>query len=562
MIALLLSIAALAQDAAPAAATGPNVIVVLTDDQGYGDFGFTGNPHVRTPALDRLAAESVRFTSFYVTPVCSTTRASLLTGRYHPRTGVTRNRNPMDGGEVTLAEELQDAGYATGLFGKWHLGRYAPCRPQDQGFRYTLTFRGGILRELEPEPVPVRYQDPMLLRNGEELRAEGYATDVFFAAAERWIERVHEERPFFAWIATNAPHKPYDDPPREELAAYLEEGHDPDTACVYAMVSRIDRNVARLVAKLDELGIREETILVFLSDNGPAGDRWSAGLTGVKSSVREGGIRVPLLVRWPGRLAPRVLERVQGASPDLLPTILELCDLPPAPTDLDGVSLVRALEGRDEPLDRTLFFHAHEDGDYGLNYAVRAPRWKLVHQDTFHATERATPARLYDLLADPLETKDLAGEEPDVVAGLEEAYATWLAELRAERDLAAEPPLPRVGTNHKRQLLLTKTTENPDGAWDFHVPRMGGYDLEFRFAPAPRRGVLLIRASALAPGSGASIVRMKNTLQKGQTVTTLEDFGLTPGPWRLSTEFRSAGKELEDIGVWQVRIRPPRAKRR
>ena len=297
----------------------PNILLIITDDQGYGDLGSTGNPILKTPNLDRFARQSVRLTQFYVSPVCSPTRASLLTGRYAYRTGVVDTwlgRSMMHTEEVTLAEMLGPAGYKTGIFGKWHLGDNFPMRPGDQGFAESLVLRGGGLGQPGDLPGGNVYVDPVLLRNGKPEQKKGYCADVFTDATMAFVEG-NRRSPFFACLAFNTPHEPLSQVPKREHEHYqladlsakrfftpkgfpLPDNLEPDKiARVYAMVANIDYNVGRLLKRLETLNLTRDTIVVFLTDNGPAFPRFNAGMRGLKGSVYEGGIRVPCFVRWP-----------------------------------------------------------------------------------------------------------------------------------------------------------------------------------------------------------------------------------------------------------------------
>ncbi|MEM1096472.1 MAG: arylsulfatase, partial [Bacteroidota bacterium] len=343
MLALAVGLAA----CTPSAPKPPNIIVLITDDQGYGDFGATGNPVIQTPHLDAMAARSAEMTTFYVSPVCSPTRASLMTGRYNYRTRVVDTwigRSMMEPEEVTLAEMLGDAGYATGLFGKWHLGDSYPMRPQDQGFDEVLMHRGGgIAQPSDPVGGERKYTDPVLIHNGEPVQAEGYCTDIFFDEAIDWITTQDAaDQPFFAYIATNAPHDPFHDVPEDWLARYQAMNLDNDQypqdvghplpeaernldrrARIFAMISNIDENVGRLFDHLDGLDLTRETLVVYLNDNGPIGQRYRAGFRGGKTGVYEGGVRSPLWLHWPGQLEPGPASDAPTAHIDLLPTLLD-----------------------------------------------------------------------------------------------------------------------------------------------------------------------------------------------------------------------------------------------
>jgi arylsulfatase A-like enzyme len=300
----------------------PNVIIIVTDDQGFGDLGFYGNPIIKTPFLDRLAGESIRFNEFIVSPVSAPTRAGLMTGRYCLRTGIRdtyRGGAIMASSEITIAEMLKDAGYKTGMIGKWHLGDNFPFRPEDQGFDYTLRHLSGGIGQPGDWPNTLKgdssYFNPTLWQNGKMVKSHGYCTDVFTNAAINFIDE-NEEKPFFLYLAFNAPHVPLQ-VPIEYYNKYKDidptKGFENDprpfpemnnaskeiARKVYAMVSNIDDNVGKLLDKLKQLNLDQNTLLIFMSDNGPEQNRYIAGMRGKKSSVYEGGVRVPSFWRYP-----------------------------------------------------------------------------------------------------------------------------------------------------------------------------------------------------------------------------------------------------------------------
>ena len=376
-LGLLVATVSLAQ-----ATDRPNVLLILTDDQGYGDLGYHGNALIRTPTLDRLAGESVRFSNFYVSPVCAPTRASLMTGRYSLRTGVRDTYNggaTMAGEEVTLAELLAGAGYRTGMFGKWHLGDNYPSRPSDQGFEESLMHLGGGIGQPGDFTNFFRrdssYFDPVLWHNNDPTRYEGYCTDIFMQEAADFI-READDRPFFCYLSFNAPHTPlqvkeadyapYADAPIAEYHA--EHGGDrhplnarevEDARRVFGMVSNIDDNLAKLFATLDSLGMADNTVVIFLTDNGPQQYRYKAGLRGHKGQVYEGGIRVPFFLRYPARFAGDTTITTVAAHLDVLPTLADLCGVKlPDDRPIDGRSLLPLLKGKGEDWpDRSLFFY-------------------------------------------------------------------------------------------------------------------------------------------------------------------------------------------------------------
>ncbi len=350
-----------------ARAAPPNVILIITDDQGYGDLACHGNPIVKTPNLDKLHAESIRLTNFHVDPTCSPTRSALMTGRYSSRVGVwhtVMGRSLLRKDEVTMANLFAANSYQTGMFGKWHLGDNYPYRPQDRGFREVLTHGGGAISNT-PDWWGNNYFDDTLRHNGAWEKQKGYCTDVFFAAATRFIEQ-NKDRPFFAYIPTNAPHAPYN-VPEKFSKPYVDKGVPQPRANFYGMITCIDENVGRLMAMLKERGLEQNTIVIYMTDNGSAipvnektGDGFSAGMRAFKGSEYDGGHRVPCFIRWPGTLTGgRDVSKVT-AHIDLLPTLIDLCSLKkPDKVEFDGKSL-RQLLANDKPdwPERTLFVHS------------------------------------------------------------------------------------------------------------------------------------------------------------------------------------------------------------
>lgn len=389
------------------------MLLILTDDQGWGDVSSHGNGKVDTPNLDRLAAGGARFDRFFVDPLCAPTRAALLTGRYALRAGVhgvTRGHETMRAGEVTLAEAFRDAGYATGCFGKWHNGAHYPNHPNGQGFDEFFGFCGGHWNN---------YFDTTLERNGEAVATEGFITEVLAGEAAAFMKR-NAERPFLCYVPFNAPHFP-PQVPDADFEKYKARGLDDETATVYGMVENVDRNVGMLLGTLDELGIAEQTIVLFLTDNGPNTDRYNGGMKGRKGSAHEGGVRVPLFVRWPGRIeAGRTVTPI-AAHVDLMPTLCELCGVA-APEDVkfDGTSLAPLLldQKTDWP-ERMLFtFKDNKPVPDGKQGAVRTERHRLVRE--------RKAWEIYDMTANPGQERDLAKEQPDVVEELSAAFeAKW-----------------------------------------------------------------------------------------------------------------------------------------
>jgi arylsulfatase/arylsulfatase A len=569
---LLVGCAGLNGDAAP---ERPNVILIMTDDQGYGDLGVMGNPQIRTPFLDAMAAESAWMTTFYVSPVCAPTRASLMTGRYNYRTRAIDTyvgRAMMEPEEVTIAELLRDAGWATGIFGKWHLGDNYPMRPMDQGFEQSLVHRGGGIGQPSDPPEGARkYTDAVLFENGRQVQTEGYCTDVYFDAAMQWLETTHDSgRPFFAYIAPNAPHGPFHDVPEELYREYLEtdltnasapqlaghplpQSNDVDhRARIFAMITNIDSNVGRLLAHLDELGLAENTLVLFMVDNGPNERRYVAGMRGNKSSVYEGGVRSPLFARWPARLAAGRRADSVAAHIDVLPTILDACAVTaPEGLRIDGRSFLPHLEGSatDEE-DRTLVIQAHR-GDAPVryhNFLARSQRWKLLNASGFG---RETPSReprfeLYDMLADPLELHDVADVHPEVVAQLKHDYDRWFDDVGTTRERNYDPPRIHIGSEHEDPVVLTRQDwrragqgngwgSDALGYWEVQIARDGLYTVEMRFSGRDEPGVAEL---------GVAGESRRAELAPGAQNCTLEDIPLSRGPARLQGRLTYNGKTV------------------
>jgi len=424
---LLISLLALA----PAAlhARKPNVIVILTDDQGWGDLSLNGNTNLQTPRIDALARAGARFDRFYVCPVCSPTRAEFLTGRYHPRSGVVSTsaggeRADLD--EMMIGQTFQAAGYATGAFGKWHNGMQHPYHPNARGFDEYYGFCSGHWGN---------YYDPVLEHNGRMVRGKGFIIDDLTNKALEFIEQ-NRDKPFFAYIPYNTPHSPMQVPDRwwnkfkdKDLAmrpTSKKRENLPHTRAALAMCENIDWNVGRILDRLDELKLANDTIVVYFCDNGPNGNRWNGGMKGRKGSTDEGGVRSPLLVRWPGKIkAGKTVPQISAAI-DLLPTLAELAEVPVASRKpLDGVSLKPLLLTRKDGWpERNIYSH------WRGRVSLRTQRFRLDHQ-----------GRLYDMLEDPGQSKDVAEDHPAIATQLRAARDSWAKEILPE---LKQPPRPFV----------------------------------------------------------------------------------------------------------------------
>jgi arylsulfatase A-like enzyme len=533
------------------AATRPNVLLIITDDQGYGDLGLHGNDKIRTPNLDRLGRESVQFTQFLVSPVCSPTRASLLTGRYNYRTGVVDTflgRSLMWPDEVTLAEILSGSGYRTGLFGKWHLGDNYPMRANDQGFHEVLVGRGGGLGQPSDEPGTVReraYFDPVLQHNSRPVKFNGYCTDIFADATIGFIEQ-HREMPFFAMLALNAPHDPLQ-VPDEYLKPYLDAGIPERTARVYAMITNLDHNIGRVLARTRELDLEKNTIVIFMTDNGPSGQRFNGGMRGAKGTIYEGGIRVPFFVKWPGQLRPAKVDRM-SAHIDVLPTLLDLCSVSvPTGLKIDGRSLAPLLRDHsvtDWP-DRTvhLQWHRGDNPELFRQSVARTQKWKLVNGK-----------ELYDLEKDPAETTDVSANHPEIMQRLRGEHQAWFTDVTAR--CAQNPSRIVIGSEHENPVLLTRQdwrgreagwTPKSVGYWELQVAGAGAYSISALAAPAEADRKLRIRVGDL---------QREAVLPAKSDKIAIEAIELPSGPARLYAEVGEGGQA---VGVNYVRIERKRA---
>ncbi len=483
---LLVISALLSETNAQSASRRPNVLLIITDDQGYGDLALHGNEQISTPTLDRLGRESIRFDRFFVSPLCAPTRASLLTGRYSLRTGVSgvaEGQETMRAEEVTIAEALGTAGYRTGLFGKWHNGEHYPYTPNGQGFQEAFGFNLGHWNN---------YFDTQLKHNGHSIKTKGFITDVLTGAALEFIG-AKRDRPFFCYLSYNAPHSPFQVPDKY-FDKYKAKGLDDYLASVYGMVENVDDNVARVLGRLDELKLRDNTLVIFLTDNGPNGARFNGGMRGVKGSLHEGGSRVPFFLRWPARFKqPRLIKPI-AAHIDVFPTLLELCGAPmPATPPQDGRSLVPLLEGKEGTWpDRMLFTQHALNRETG---AVRTGRYRLVNE--------GRGWELFDMQSDPGQTKNIAAEQPEAARRLTAAYDQWWREVLPQTRESRAPilvghaeenpvelPVPqsqftgglRFSGRHPNNAWLTNwTNAEATVEWELDAVRGGRYAVSLQY---------------------------------------------------------------------------------
>ena len=474
----------------------PNVVLVMTDDQGYGDLACHGNDVIVTPNLDKLHAQSVRLTDFHVDPTCSPTRSALLTGHYSTRTGVWHTimgRSLLGKHETTVADVFSAGGYKTAIFGKWHLGDNYPFRPQDRGFQEVLIHGGGGVGQ-GPDYWGNDYFDDTYFHNGREKKFEGYCTDIWFDGALKFIE-ANRDQPFFCYIPTNAPHGPYNVADKYSKP-YRDKGVNKSQANFYGMITNIDENMGRLMVRLEELGLEDNTILIFMTDNGTSGGH-AGGMRGKKGSEYEGGHRVPFFVRWPagGLDGPGDVDRL-SAHVDVLPTLIDLCGLKkPRGLKFDGTSLAKLFKDRTGKWpDRTLMVHSQriEYPEKWRKSAVMTQQWRLINGK-----------ELYDIQADPAQADDVAGANPKVVKKLKRFYDRLWTDLSKGFDDYCEIIIGSDKQNPTR--LMSHDWHTPkvpwnqgairsgmqvNGFWAVEIDRDGTYEFELRRWPKEAGGTI------------------------------------------------------------------------
>lgn len=501
----------------------PNVILIITDDQGYGDLGCHGNPYIQTPHLDDFHKEAIRLTDFHVSPTCAPTRAALMTGRYTNRTGVYHTIagwSLLRENEKTLANMFSEAGYKTGAFGKWHLGDNYPFRPFDRGFQETVVHGGGGVQQT-PDYWNNDYFDDTYFKNGTPQPYKGYCTDVFFDQAIKFIE-THQKAPFFCYIATNAPHWPYN-VPVEYIAPYEKFGDEllPHQKRFLGMITNIDDNFGKLRQQLKQLNIADNTLLIFMSDNGTAAGLqhrdgkaygFNAGMRGTKNHQHDGGHRVPFFVYWKnGNIYGGKDINELTAHIDVLPTLAELCAIPLPENHLpiDGKSLVPLLENKDKNWKERILFTDSQRRQVPKKWvktAAMTNRWRLVDN-----------TELYDIKKDPSQANNVIEQFPDTVKMLRTAYEEWWQNTSTH---FADEPAIKIGTTFENPVHLTAhdwhtlDKEVPwnqfhirqaekgaiSGYWTIEVMKSGDYQVQLRRYPS---------ASNLAINATVPMVLMK-----------------------------------------------------
>lgn len=465
MKALILSwlVATLLSLGSAHAASQPNVILVLTDDQGIGDLGAHGNPWIQTPHLDTFYEDVVRLTDFHVSPVCTPTRGAIMTGRYPINNGAWatyKGRDAMFGDSLTLAEVFQQNGYRTGLFGKWHLGDNYPVRPTDSGFDVAVQHKSGGVGELS-DYWGNNYFDDVYFVNNEPQRFSGYCTDIWFDQAMKFIAET-DDQPFFAYIPTNAPHGPHIVAEKYTAPYRHLVGDKIVGAEFYGMITNIDENFGRLQAFLEKTDLADNTILIFMTDNGSGGGRstkgdlgFNQGFSGKKGSKLEGGHRVPFFIRWKDGNVEGGRDLADlSAHVDLLPTLAGLCGFTvPAQVRLDGFDLSARLQGGGtHDGERTVFVHHNQDWRPPADEdqtCIANGKWRLVN-----GTD------LYDIEADRAQQNNLAKKHPEIVQQLLTQNLGFVSEAKSQREYYEFPPS-IIGNPH--QLVTTLTIQHAIG---------------------------------------------------------------------------------------------------
>jgi arylsulfatase A-like enzyme len=560
----------------------PNVILIITDDQGYGDLACHGNPIIKTPALDQLHAESTRLTNFHVGPTCAPTRASLMTGRYCNRTGVWHTimgRSLLRKDEKTMADVFAENGYQTGFFGKWHLGDNYPFRPEDRGFQQVVRHGGGGITQTPDYWGNDYFDDTYFHNNGVTKKYKGYCTDVWFDLALKFIE-LNIHKPFFCYLATNAPHGPFNVPPKYK--AMYENVKKVPNAAFYGMITNIDDNINRLNNQLKKLRLVENTILIFMTDNGTAaGHRnggFNAGMRGNKGSEYDGGHRVPFFIRWPNGTiqSGKDINRIT-AHVDVLPTLIDLCSFEhPKGVEFDGSSLKPLLLAEEITWpNRVLITDSQrlENPQKWRKSAVMTDRWRLVNG-----------VELYDMTTDPGQQKNIAAQHPVVQKKLRKEYEKWWTSVSGRFDEYCPIIL---GSEHENPICLTghdwhdptngvawQQSRIRDGIetwgfWAVEIERSGTYQIEFRRWPIEENAPINAAVAAIPaiPGSpgyenGVTIpvdtarLKIQNIDQKisvnPDDVAARFQVKLKAGETTLNTWFMNKGKSI--MGAYFVYV--------
>ena len=488
----------------------PNVIIIMTDDQGFGDLGINQNPNIITPNIDKFANKSIQFNNFFVSPVCAPTRSSLMTGRYSLRTGVRDTYNGgaiMSNNETTIAEILREANYATGIFGKWHLGDNYPFRPSEQGFDESLIHLAGGIGQVGDFTNYFKgdtsYFDPILWKNNKQNQYEGYCSDIFAENAIEFIEK-NKNNSFFCYLSFNAPHTPLQVPEKyynmykdldpelgfnDDLSDFrMNEKDKKDARKIYGMVTNIDDNVGKVINKLKELKIEEETIIIFMTDNGPQQIRYNSSMKGRKGTVYNGGIRVPFYIQYSEKFKESKVINKMSAHIDVLPTILELCNLNvPNDRKIDGQSLVPFINSKSTN-DRFLFsYWTRRFPEKYINMSIQNDNYKLVGNNDFDS--KIEEFELYDLVEDPNENNNIISQNIETARSFKKEMDNSIDDLLKSKNIK-KPPRIIIGSEFENPTILNRNDASGErGVWaqnDIYTFwkvnfKKGIYDFKFKF---------------------------------------------------------------------------------
>lgn len=499
LILSLVCITSCIEDSGSTPSTLPNVLLILTDDQGWGDLSIHGNTNLTTPNIDRIFKEGIEFSRFYVSPVCSPTRAEILTGRHHARVGVyatSAGGERLDADEETIADVFKAAGYQTGAFGKWHNGGQYPYHPNGRGFEEFYGFCSGHWGH---------YFSPMLEHNGEITKGEGFVIDDFTNRAIDFIEEsVKVGKPFFTYLAYNTPHSPMQVPDQYwdrfkdkelEMTHHAGEEDRIHTKAALAMCENIDDNVGRLLSNMEKRGVLENTIVIYMSDNGPNGNRWNQCMKGRKGSTDEGGVRSPMAMMWKGKMNEGMVTDQIASGEDLLPTLTDLCEIEyQSKMKLDGLSLTSVIkrnQGSEALSNRKLFHHWRD------RVSVRTQNYKLSHEDF-----------LYDMTTDSCQLQDVSSQYPVMKSELLRAKARWKKEVLSElkpdqkrpfiighpamtytqlpaRDASASGAITRSNKYPNDSFYKNWKDASDSIYWDVTVPESGIFNVNIYYTAPP-----------------------------------------------------------------------------
>jgi len=519
-----------ADSSGESSASRPNVVFIMTDDQGYGDLSCHGNPILKTPNLDKLYAESTRFTDYHVAPMCTPTRGELMTGKQAFRNGavfVCEGKSMVRRGIPTLADMFRAAGYATGHFGKWHLGDNNPYRPQDRGFDETVHHGAWGITSMA-DYWDNDYFDDTYEHNGKLEKYEGYCTDVWFNEAMKWMSKQQQKnQPFFCYLPTNVPHVP------DLVEEKYMEIYPGRCAGFWGMIAQFDENMGRMEQFMTKSGLKENTIFIFMTDNGCRIEKpiFNAGMRGHKTQYYEGGHRVPFFLRWPaaGLDKPRDIHELTHST-DVLPTLLDLCGVEkPADVRFDGMSLAGLIEGTTDRLpERKIVIQYDNLNEPG---AVLWKKWRLVHGD-----------ELYNLADDPGQRKNVIEEYPDVARELRSYYARWIEEMRP---LQKQVNYTSIGVDSEPTAMLCSANwigsyadswgnllgrRAKNGYWDLQVEKSGKYKIELYGWPKQTGAAFGDEFRGIKHVPGRNVVKAK--LKLGEKELTMET-----APTEFSADF-------------------------